>query len=104
MLQSSLGKLSCFVVNNGNLLIACVKITAYNHHCSAPFSEPWSSYRYQVYSLERSRHCYRIKNSTRKPRPPVPALRICVWGTRDNRGEIFPLKDEQAGMELASPI
>jgi len=29
-----------FVVGHGNLLVACVKITTYNDHRSAPFSEP----------------------------------------------------------------
>src|SRR6267142_6542629 len=37
---------------HGNLLIACVKITSYNQHCSAPFPEPWSSNSCQVYSVE----------------------------------------------------
>src|ERR1700686_534219 len=37
------GNVSGGIFGHGNLLIAGVKITAYNHHCSAPFSEPWSS-------------------------------------------------------------
>src|SRR2546427_212883 len=37
---------------HGNLLIACMEITSYNQHCSAPFSEPWSSNSCQVYSVE----------------------------------------------------
>ena len=38
--------------DHGNLLIACVKITSYNQHCSAPFPEPWSFNSCQVYSVE----------------------------------------------------
>ena len=37
---------------HGNLLIACMEITSYNQHRSAPFSEPWSFNSYQVYSVE----------------------------------------------------
>src|SRR5437899_9163094 len=38
VLQTPLEKqLTCFVVGHGNLLIACVKITSYNNHRSAPF-------------------------------------------------------------------
>jgi len=52
VIQTLLGQLSARLVHHRNLLIARVKITAYNPHCSAPFSEPWSSYNYQVYSEE----------------------------------------------------
>ena len=38
------------LVHHGNLLIARVKITSYNQHCSAPFFRALVVYTYQVYS------------------------------------------------------
>jgi hypothetical protein len=35
-----------------NLLAARVKITSYNHHCSAPFYRALVVYRCQVYSVK----------------------------------------------------
>jgi hypothetical protein len=35
-----------------NLLVARVKITSYNQHCSAPFFRALVVYRYQVYSVK----------------------------------------------------
>src|SRR5208282_3303583 len=53
VVQSALNKhLRGFFSGHGNLLIACMKITSYNQHCSAPFSEPWSLNSYQAYSVE----------------------------------------------------
>ncbi len=37
MIQPPLHDFSCGVIQHGNLLIARVKITSYNQHCSAPF-------------------------------------------------------------------
>src|SRR5487761_896953 len=53
VVQSALHKHLCgFFSGHGNLLIACMEITSYNQHRSAPFSEPWSLNSYQVYSVE----------------------------------------------------
>jgi hypothetical protein len=35
-----------------NLLVACMKITTYSQHCSAPFFRALVVYRYQVYSAK----------------------------------------------------
>jgi hypothetical protein len=40
------------VVHHRNLLVARVKITSYNHHCSAPFFRALVVYSYQVYSVK----------------------------------------------------
>jgi hypothetical protein len=45
-------QLSGLLFGHGDLLIACVKITAYNQHCSAPFFRAWSFNSNQVYSVE----------------------------------------------------
>src|ERR1700694_154977 len=42
VVQPSLDQLSGGFVHHSDLLVALVKITTYNEHCSAPFSEPWS--------------------------------------------------------------
>jgi hypothetical protein len=60
-------QLSGFFSGHGNLLIACVKITSYNQHCSAPFPEPWSSNSCQVYSVEGADAV--IQSAFHKPNP-----------------------------------
>jgi hypothetical protein len=55
VVEPPLGQLASAFLHHCDLLIACVKITSYNHPAaagSAPFSEPWSSNSYQVYSEE----------------------------------------------------
>jgi hypothetical protein len=52
MIQSALDQFAGLVIGHGNLMVARVKITSYNQHRSAPFSEPWSLNGYQVYSTE----------------------------------------------------
>src|SRR5690348_11706679 len=60
MIQPPLHHFSCRVIQHGHLLIARVKIAAYNQHCSAPSSELWSVQHCQVYSVARSRRRYPI--------------------------------------------
>jgi hypothetical protein len=50
MLQPPLDQLSGGLVQQGDLLIACVKITSYNELARLLSSEPWSSISYQVCS------------------------------------------------------
>jgi hypothetical protein len=53
VIQSPLEKqLGSSFPGHGNPLIACMKITSYNQHCSAPFPEPWSFNSCQAYSVE----------------------------------------------------
>jgi hypothetical protein len=52
VVEPSLHQFSRGFVHHGNLLIARVKITSYNQHCSAPFFRALVVYRYQVYSGE----------------------------------------------------
>src|SRR2546426_3756763 len=64
VVQSPLEKqLSRGFFRHGNLLIACVKITSYNQHCSAPFPEPWSFQQLPSLLGRRSRRRHPITPS-----------------------------------------
>jgi hypothetical protein len=52
VIQSSLGEFTRRLVHHRNLLVARVKITSYNHHCSAPFFRALVVYSCQVYSVK----------------------------------------------------
>src|SRR6266478_1158289 len=66
-------QLAGLFLGHGDLLIACMKITTYNQHCSAPFPEPWSLNSCQVYPVEGADAVIQSKSSNdlRPGHPPT---------------------------------